>query len=900
MFPKDTFNISEGSLDGFDQQRDNRNKAEVILQIQEIPTYAKYLRLYNFFGIIFSILISVFGVLLKVKSLNLIGITLIVLGIVLIVAFLFGNYAVNSYEEAARNESNLENIDQSWERTLVNFFIYILLLFFFVFLVFTIVCVFYKQDIASFIDQLSYNQKMWTEVFGNVTYQDVSSKAKLVIQFTGYLCALFCLYLACGLFLVFNMLDVYRSFQAVVQFVCIIFFAIGMCLLYVAQYAYRFIDIIDSEKNMGDWVPNALFIVSIVTILISVIGFIAHYAENKSYLSIFGGISVIFTIAILVFSIFAFNYSGNVKNAFVSKCNNLIDLVEEKFLIDYMGCANKYSQKNNNIDKLTCGKNEILYIWETNYKKEVEQHSEDQWGCINEECCAITYNTITKSTNILCVIALVLFISGLVMSVGTIYVYTQLASGIERPPGAKSNTEKVSIVIFVLLIVVIVLAMSSSLPKKPTTDDSRYDEITPSNNSNAAISPVSVDRVNVTVEANAEKKNITSDINKSSKIEEKNDCKATGCPVIKYFYELSSKEGKFIRNATFNYAAKNITITEENLVFNSTVPYYVKFNGNVANLNGYTEYFIYEHNCPLLPAKINVKINAKAFAPDQPKTLRNLAFLDNEELENNENENKLNLVINGNNKLFRLMQQNPNTNTASNNTTIEIKPILVDVSNMKVNDTKEILNKEFDFSFVSNSTQTVIGTVKEVLSLSQNKPLNNTKITIQNLDFAQCQSQILATDEKGQFFLNPLFVFNDDIKTEYLIKIEAASEKNLTNLQTKFVVGGFGFSKVIDFGEILMWSQKMSEKVQFRGQTLDALSNKPLEGVKVSLFQGYLSENNDLLSPAMTPPTNSEDNKMLTQAQSNTEGYYQFSDLGPGRYTFVLEKEKHYIEYFCK
>ncbi len=716
----DQFNISEGNLHGFDQQRsDNRNKAEVMLQIQEIPTYAKYLRYYNFLAIILSILIGVFGVLLKVKSLNLIGISLIVLGIVLVGAFLFGNYSVNSYEAVAKDEAHLENIDQSWERTVVNFFIYILLLFFFVFLAFTIVCIFYKQDIASFVDQLSYNQKQWTDVFGNVSYSEVSSKAKFVIQFTGYLCGFFTAYLAFGMFLVFNLLDVYRSFQAIVQFICIIFFAIGMCLLYVAQYAYRFIDIIDSEKNMGDWVPNALFLVSIITILVSVIGFIAHYAENKSYLQIFGGISVIFTLAILVFSICAFYYSGNVKNAFMSKCNNLIDLVEEKFLVDNMGCTNKYSQKKFNIDELTCAKNEILFVWETNYNKEVDKQSADQWGCINKECCAITYNTIVKSTNILCVIALVLFISGLTMSVGTIYVYTQLASGIERPPGVKSSTEKISIAIFILLIIVIVLAMSSMLPKQPTTDNSRYEDVIPSNNSDSKVKPHSIDKVNITDEARAEKKNITNDINKNSKIQEKNDCKSNGtaCPIIRYFYELTSKEGRFLRNETFNYAAKNITITEENLT-NNTIPYFVKFNGNVANLNGYTEYFIYEHDCPLLPAKINVKIYAKAFVAEQPKSLRNLAFLeteDQEEIKYINNENKLSLVIKGSNtNNLRLLQSNPNNTSTNNNTIIEIKPIIVDVSNMKVNETKEIMNKDFDFSFVSNSTQSVVGSVKEV------------------------------------------------------------------------------------------------------------------------------------------------------------------------------------------
>jgi len=460
----------------------------------------------------------------------------------------------------------------------------------------------------------------------------------------------------------------------------------------------------------------------------------------------------------------------------------------------------------------------------------------------------------------------------------------QLASGIERPPGFKSKTEIISIFIFVLIFAVIVLIMSSLLPEKPKTDNERYNEVTPSNNSNAVINPLFINKINITNEASAEKKNITNDINKSSKIEEKNDCKITGCPVIKYFYELSSKEGKFLRNTTFNYASNNITITEENLI-NNTIPYFVNFNGNVANLNGYTEYFIYDHVCPLLPAKINVKIYAKAFAPQPPKKLRNLAFLDQ-----TENENKINLVINGKNKL-RFLQ--------SPNTTLEIKPILVDVSNMKVNDTKEILNKEFDFSFVSNSTQTAVGSIKEVISLSKNIPLNETKITIQNLDFAQCEKQILTTNGKGEFASGPFYVFNDDIKTEFLIKIEAPAEKNLTTLQTKFVVGGFGYSKTIDFGEILLWSQKMSEKVQFRGLTLDSLANKPLAGVKVSLFLGYLSENNDLLNPTMIPATNSEENKLLTLGQSNTEGIYMFSELSPGRYTFVLEKENHYIEYFC-
>jgi len=885
MMSKDTFNVTEDNLQS---NRNAKTESEVLFQLKEIPIYAKYLRFYNFFALILIIILGIFGGILLSKSLGLIGICLIVISIILLVSFLFGNFAVNSYEKAADNETTLENIDQSFERTLVNFYIYLLLIFFFIFLIIAIVCLCYRTDITSYIDQLAYNKQNWQKVFGNYSYKIIMDGTKFSINFTGYLCIFFTLYIVAGLYFVFNMLDVYRSFQAIVQFLCIVFFAIGMCLLYVAQYAYRFIEIIDTEQDVADWIPNALFIVSIITILVSIIGFIAHYSENKDYLTIFGAVSVCFTIAILVFSVVAFKYSGNIQSLFMQRCNYLIDLVEENFLIESLGCPNKYSQKNLVMEELNCSKNRILYIWENNINKEVKDQK-DEWGCINEECCSITYSAITKSSNILCVIALVLFLSGVIMSFGTIYVYSKLASGIERPPSNNSKSEKITLIGFVVIIATLVTIMSENLPKKPKIDDSRFDPIIISNNSIYIIDANSVGKINITDETQSEKKNITNDIKQESTIQEKNNC-TTGCPVIKYFYELSSKEGKFYRNNTIDYSKKNITITEEN---NTTVPYFVKFNGNVGDLNGYTEYFIYEHDCPLFPANINVKIYAKAFSP-QPKNLRSLTFLENTD-EDFENYGNFKNILN-----LKISKSIGYRNLQNSNQSIEIKPIVVDVSNMTINETRTILNKDFDFSFVSNDTQIVVGTVKQVLSLNQSIPENNTKITLQNLDFAQCKSQVFKTNEKGDFLSNPLYVFNDGMKTEYLIKIDPPVEKNLTKVQSKFIVGGFGFSQKIDFGEILLWSDKMTEQVPLAGLTLDAVTNKPLEGVKISLFEGYLSENNNLLIPTNVTVTNTESNKLLEQVESNTEGNYMFKGLGPGRYTVLLEKSNFYTEYYCK
>ncbi len=863
--------------------------SESLFQLKEIPVYAKYLRIYNLIAVIVGILLCILGILVKVFSANYLSLFIIILSLVLVACFLFGNYSVNCYEKAAENETTFENIDQSSQRSLLNMFIYDLLILFFLFLLTSIICIFNIEDITSYIDQLAYNKKLWKDIFGELSYSDVMSKAIIVTRITGILCGLISLYICLGLYLLFNMLDLYRGFQVIVQFFCCIFFAIGMCFQYAAQYAYRLIDIVETDKSLPDWIPFILFIVSIVTILVAIIGYIAHYAENKKYLRIFGGISIIFTFSVLVFSVFAFNYGSNIKNVFMKNCDNLMDFVEEDFLKTHMGCGQKYSMKANDLSELTCNKNRILYVWENYFNNQTTvENQKDEWGCLDEECCSITYSKITNSSNVLSVIAVILFISGLFMSFGTIYVYSKLDSGMERAPNTRSNVENGLIVFFVVLIAGFSIVMSASLPKSPKTESWKYSPVEKSNTSDVNISNNTFIKIDVINETISEKKEISDQIKNNSTIQEKNDCKTTGCPEIKYFYELSSNEGRFIRNNSIDYDKIKINITDENQ--NQTqLPYYVKFNGNVGNLNGYTEYFNYDHDCPLKPAKIRVKIYAKAFAPVTQKTLRNLGFLENGSEENSLNKNNLNLIITNKIKNFRGLQ--------TVNSDIVINPIIIDVSNMKVNDTKDVLDEVYDFSFVSEKNQTVTGFVKQVI-LNDTVPIKDVDITLQNLDFAQCSVQSLFINSNGFFISDPLYVLHQDIQTQYMIKIVDLTPRNLQSVETKFTVGGFGYQDQINLGEISLWQKNITEKVSFTGITLDASTNKHLVGVSVSLYEGQLSEENDLLNPALVPAKNTEKNKLLLTVESNEVGNYTLPDMGPGRYTVVLQKPGHYIEYF--
>ena len=292
MFQRDTFNISESSLDGIDSQRkQNKNPSELLLQIQEIPIYARSLFIFNLIGMIFAIVIGVFGILLKLKSLNLIGILLIITGLVLLSVFFFGIYSVNSYSKASESETNLENLDQSFERTLVNIFMYFLMLFIIIFSILIIICLAYKSDMTSFIDQLAYNKKEWELIFAKLTYTEVKSNCDSIINIFGYICIGFSVFNMIGLILCFNMLDVYRSFQTI----CILFIAIGLLLLYVSGLAYVYIDVINEDKNIPEWFPSALFFLGIFTILMAIRGYIAHQAENKGCLLIFGFITTLFT-----------------------------------------------------------------------------------------------------------------------------------------------------------------------------------------------------------------------------------------------------------------------------------------------------------------------------------------------------------------------------------------------------------------------------------------------------------------------------------------------------------------------------------------------------------------------------------------------------------------------------
>ncbi len=886
-----------------DNEMDKDLKTRGNRQMREYSYYA-----YGFCaaGAIISFIIAILGILLSVKTVTTISKFLIAFGFVSMLIFLFGIWALYQYISFIDKESE-ENADQSSKREFLNIFIYLIIILLVVFFILAIGSLAYKKEAKSYITALGQNQFEWTKVFGNIKYTEVEKNLNAIIISVGIFAILMIGLIITILVYAYLILKSYRFIQTSVQFFCLIFFIIGALLLYCAIYADRYREITIANNSMPEWVPIALLVAAVITIIIAVGGYWAIQFESQNYTFIFGIVTAAFTCAIMVVSVYAFIFSGEFKNIFDGKCKQILDLLPEPFLVKYAGCNKKYVSTSNR-EPSDCPKNRILLAWDLQQIKFKEmqeaiknnpsiqmQPIPEIYGCYDNLCCTAAYNTVSSKFNYLALIALFLIVIGVLCTLGSWKVYNDLNDGRQKSWEELNLTSSSNLVILALfgaVLIVIVIALVS-LPEKPATDPN----IVPVNPSdNVKIDPNTIIKPDFYKTAKNETKNMTDTIKEKTKIDEKKDCGAN-CPVLRYTFNLSSQDGTFVRNQSADF--KNITVRQDG---KDGKRYLVSFDSGPEILNSFTEYFEFVHNCPLLPASIDVKVSGEVKA-------KGTVFLEKKMKKTlNQISNKQTGAVGNPNIVSTVNQTNSNN---SIDATVSTK--VIDYSKLKIGDKFEVMNKNLDFSFVnSQQTQVIKGQVFQRIDLKTSVSLQDAQITIRSLDFGQCASYTLQSDINGNFNSPTLYNFKEGASTKFQVIV---TYKDLSQYKKTVIAGGIGAQAIIDLGPIELWSPSMLESVNLNATVLDSINNKKLDGVKVSVYQGFINIDNEK-TEVKTEKTTSfiqmvekTDASLLETNQeklnnfnvvTDASGFYQFTNIPPNLYTVVYEKEGYYREILSK
>ena len=421
-------------------------------------------------GIVASIIILVLGIVLTIKTTSFLGVGMIVFGSIALISFIFGFFAVGKYvskvEEYLQDEKNVnpEDLDQSLERNLLNFFMFASMFLFFMFLIIAFISFGCQEKIKFEIQAIAVSKEKWIKIFGDMGYDDVMGKFEAVAIAGGIICLGFAIYLAILIYHILNMLGFYRAWQTVTQFLSLMYFILGCALLYFCVYSIKYKEVSQVDKAVPVWLPPLLLFLSIIALSIAIIGFIGAYLEKIILLDISKWINVGFSFIIIISAISFFSFSGKFQQLFEDNCYSLMDQVNLKYLESTIGCQNKYVFTVDDFSNIPCPKERIANYWEINLGLESDKQK-TSFGCLSKSCCYTFYNYIKDNIDYVGIIALVLFISSIFQIAGSHLMTKRLESGDEV--GSSSRSALFGIVTILIVIIIVFIVLLSQIPKAP-------------------------------------------------------------------------------------------------------------------------------------------------------------------------------------------------------------------------------------------------------------------------------------------------------------------------------------------------------------------------------------------------------------------------------------------------
>ena len=589
---------------------------------KEVPNKKTMVLVSLIAGAVISLVLAILGGVLMKYIGNTFGILTLVFSIISLITFAVGIAAViyyvkrvNQYLSNSSTEDP-EKIDQSKERIFINIFYYFVMLCFVFFAVLGIGVLAYRDDIKLYIKSLAYNIDNWKSNFDDKTYDDVMSNLDTAINCLGALGIIFAIIIGVILFIAMKLLNTYRKFQTIVQFVCVLFFQLGFVCVYLGIYTYRLKLISNTGNDMPEWVPMGLLVMAVIALVIGVLGFVASFFESQSFLNIFLGVVGVFTVAILIIGSFGAYFVSNIDSFVDAKCDRLFLYMGEQYLKDHCDCESKYLFVSEELPEDNCPKDRIIFAWEYETESETGETNDKLYGCINQNCCLDTFSSIKSKYDYLVLLVFVLVSAGVLLMVGSYVMLVELRKGTEK--GFKDSKTLEILGIAAGITLVILLIFICIIPKEPEKAEITKIKIDLAPKENAVPSQDNVIPPSTeTVEQKIEEK--------ESEIQENIKQSVVAIPEPKpevYTYtidiiETPSPNGAFSLLKEWPSGVTIETAANGNqYVFTATAEYKTTF----------MEYLTYATDCPLEPAKATIKVETTSPNPIEVVSTENIDY----------------------------------------------------------------------------------------------------------------------------------------------------------------------------------------------------------------------------------------------------------------------------------
>jgi hypothetical protein len=836
-----------------------------------------------YIGIFLSIVNMTIAIAMTVAFSGYVGI-LIGFSAFSLAVFASGIYIVNTFvascDEAIKsnNVAKCESVDQSWERTLLNVWLYCVMTVFLIFLVLTIACFVYQTDIKMAIEAGHRTPETWTKYFGDRTFEYVYGNVSGFMFLVGSFALVLTIYCAVLLAYAFRLIGEYRTIQTIMEYICVVFFILGFIFTYLAVYAIKYKNVAKVDKAMPSWVPNVLLVVASVSIIVAIIGYTATYMENARYLKYYGLGTLGFTLCIFICASGGFYFSNNFDKLFDGHCSSIMDLINEDYVINSIGCEKKYSFMKPELEDMNCPKDRIVQAWETNLGKNVEDQTE-VFGCLDSNCCYTTFSSVKGRIDFMALITMILFVFAACLTIGSYVMWDRLYRRIERGEGQQAMSKSLIIVVACVAVFMIIFILLIPNPPPISPSEDIVVDPAPEDNTYVDVEDVVVDTTTAIVLE--EKKNEVIIKGETKIVEIMTNCVNKSCPKMKYYYDLVSDDGNLIFTSSGSSSSnlKLIAMKKE-----ANGEYWLKYSGNSASLNEFVSAYEFAAICPLKKNAVRLKVSTEAMPVDAVFLQTNIRNLLKQAPADATTPGATDATPTA--TTTSSSTTTTSSSSSSSSSTTEMQTYTIDPSKMTVGEKQNVFDKLLDYSMVSKNSVTIKGKVTQVKN-NTTQPVQGAKVVLASADFAGCQPLTFTTNVNGEFTTSAIPLLEGDLPSDYNLEISA---NDLSTYKKKVTIGGLGFSKVEDVGEISLWSTKITQFTSVSSKIISSINNKAIDGVTITLYKGYIEFHNEVEGSEQTNAL--QGSKVI----SNSKGEYGFKDLEPGTYTLVFEKEGFYRE----
>jgi len=284
-------------------------------------------------------------------------------------------------ELKARSQSPAPLRSNTPGQNLLIFSFYFLLYIFSSYLVFGSGALFFQDQSLTFLEAKHSDEAAWASNFSSKGLDEVLDFTSLMITIAGYSCFITNVIIGVSIYYIFVLSSVWEVIHKVLMVICIVLLFLGLGILYLAGVGELMIKYLDFEEIVPGWVSLAAILVGALICFSAYQGYIMAHGEKTPAVRCFIVIQLLVLCSSLIFGIGALMSATHFREKLNTSCYDTLSLIDRDYT-PVLGCDQKYREVARTEAQLTCSKEQVRAIWETELDSQGVLY-----GCLNSQCC---------------------------------------------------------------------------------------------------------------------------------------------------------------------------------------------------------------------------------------------------------------------------------------------------------------------------------------------------------------------------------------------------------------------------------------------------------------------------------------------------------------------------------